>query len=76
MIKMLKVAGVSISIPSRSLMRANTPLAILKTQHRQILAIKGRDYFFGNISFFGSAFEVLEMQGQYDSYMITPKPTV
>ncbi len=69
MIKMLKVAGVSISIPEPVSDAGNTPLAILKTQHRQILAIKGRDYFFGNISFFGSAFEVLEMQGQYDSYM-------
>ena len=68
MIKMLKVAGRSISIPEPVSDAGDTPLAILKTQHRQILAIKGRDYFFGNLSFFGSAFEVLEMQGEYDSY--------
>ena len=68
MIKMLKVAGISISIPEPVSDAGDTPLAILKTQHRQILAIKGRDYFFSNFSFFGNAFEVLEMQGQYDSY--------
>ena len=68
MIKMLKVAGRSISIPEPVSDAGDTPLAILKTQHRQILAIKGRDYFFGNLSFLGSAFEVLEMQGEYDSY--------
>ena len=68
MIKVLKAAGITISIPEPVSDAGNTPLAILKTQHRQILAIKGRDYFFGNLSFFGSAFKVLEMQGEYDSY--------
>ena len=68
MIKMLKAAGMSISMPEPVSDAGDTPLAILATQHRQILATKGRDYFFGNLSFLGSAFEVLEMQGEYDSY--------
>ena len=64
---LLKVMGISIPKPVPD--AGDTPLAILKTQHRQILAMKGRDYFFGNISFFGSAFKVLEMQGEYASYV-------
>ena len=68
MMKMLKAAGMSISMPEPVPDAGDTPLAILATQHRQILATKGRDYFFGNLSFLGSAFEVLEMQGEYDSY--------
>ena len=64
---LLKVMGISIPKPVSD--AGNTPLAILKTQHRQILDLKGRDYFFGNISFFGSAFKVFEIQGEYSSYM-------
>lgn len=69
--KMLKEAGIDISslIPEPISDAGDTPLAILKTQHRQTLDMKGRDYFFGNISFFDSKYSVFELQGEYESYV-------
>ena len=42
--------------------------AFFRAQHRQVLDLKGRDHYFGNVSFFGSAYKVFEMQGKYESY--------
>ena len=69
-LKMLKEAGIDVSslIPEPSPDAGDTPLAILKTQHRQTLDMKGRDYFFGNISFFDSKYSVFELQGEYEHY--------
>ena len=69
--KMLKAAGIDISslIPEPVPDAGDTPLAILKTQHRQNLDAKGRDYFFGNISFFDSKYSVFELQGEYEHYV-------
>ena len=69
-LKMLKEAGIDISslIPEPIPDAGDTPLAILKTQHRQNLDMKGRDYFFGNISFFDSKYSVFELQGEYEHY--------
>ena len=68
-LKALKAMGVSIPIPEPVSDAGDTPLAILKTQHRQILDMKGCDYFFGNISFFDSKYSVFELQGEYESYV-------
>ena len=70
-LKMLKEAGIDISslIPEPIPDAGDTPLAILKTQHRQNLDMKGLDYFFGNISFFDSKYSVFELQGEYESYV-------
>ena len=70
-LKMLKAAGIDMSslIPEPVPDAGDTPLAILKTQHRQNLDAKGRDYFFGNISFFDSKYSVFELQGEYDHYV-------
>ena len=69
--KMLKEAGIDVSslIPEPIPDAGDTPLAILKTQHRQNLDAKGLDYFFGNISFFDSKYSVFELQGEYESYV-------
>ena len=70
-LKMLKEAGIDVSslIPEPIPDAGDTPLAILKTQHRQNLDAKGLDYFFGNISFFDSKYSVFELQGEYESYV-------
>ena len=70
-LKMLKEAGIDISslIPEPIPDAGDTPLAILKTQHRQNLDMKGRDYFFDNISFSDSKYSVFELQGEYESYV-------
>ena len=69
MLKVLKATGVSIPpLPKPVPDAGDTPLAILKTQHRQNLDMKGRDYFFSNISFFDSSYNVFELQGEYESY--------
>ena len=68
-LKALKAMGISIPIPEPVPDAGDTPLAILKTQHRQILYMKGRDYFFGNISFFDSKYSVFELQGEYERYV-------
>ena len=70
-LKMLKEAGIDISslIPEPVPDAGDTPFAILKTQHRQNLDMKGRDYFFGNISFFDSKYSVFELQGEYEHYV-------
>ena len=70
-LKMFKEAGIDISslIPEPIPDAGDTPLAILKTQHRQNLDMKGRDYFFGNISFFDSKYSVFELQGEYEPYV-------
>ena len=68
-LKALKAMGISIPIPEPVPDAGDTPLAILKTQHRQILYMKGRDYFFGNISFFDSKYSVFELQGAYERYV-------
>ena len=69
--KMLKEAGIDISslIPEPVPDAGDTPFAILKTQHRQNLDMKGLDYFFGDISFFDSKYSVFELQGAYESYV-------
>ena len=69
-LKMLKEAGMDISslIPEPVPDAGDTPLAILKTQHRQNLDAKGRDHFFGNISFFDSKYSVFELQEEYEPY--------
>ena len=68
-LKALKAVGVSIPIPEPVPDAGDTPLAILKTQHRQLLYMKGLDYFFGNISFFDSKYSVFELQGEYERYV-------
>ena len=70
-LKMLKEAGIDVSslIPEPIPDAGDTPFAILKTQHRQNLDMKGCDYFFGNISFFDSKYSVFELQGEYESYV-------
>ena len=68
-LKALKAMGISIPIPEPVPDAGDTPLAILKTQHRQMLYMKGRDYFFGNISFFDSKYSVFELQGEYERYV-------
>ncbi len=69
MLKALKATGVSIpSIPKPVPDAGDTPLAILQTQHRQNLDIKGCDYFFSNLSFFDSSFSVFQLQDEYESY--------
>ena len=68
-LKALKAMGISIPIPEPVPDAGDTPLAILKTQHRQTLYMKGRDYFFGNISFFDSKYSVFELQGEYERYV-------
>ena len=42
--------------------------ASFRARHRQVLDFKGRDYYFGNASFFDSVYKVFEMQGEYESY--------
>ncbi len=66
----IKAAGLAMSIPIPEPVpdAGDTPLAILKTQHRKNLDAKGCDYFFGNISFFDSAYRVFELQGEYEHY--------
>ena len=68
-LKALKAVGVSIPIPEPVPDAGDTPLAILKTQHRQLLYMKGLDYFFGNISFSDSKYSVFELQGEYERYV-------
>ena len=70
-LKMLKEAGIDVSslIPEPIPDAGDTPFAILKTQHRQNLDMKGCDYFFGNISFFDSKYSVFELQGEYERYV-------
>ena len=68
-LKALKAMGVSIPIPEPVPDAGDTPLAILKTQHRQNLYMKGRDYFFANISFSDSKYSVFELQGEYENYV-------
>ena len=70
-LKMLKEAGIDVSslIPEPVPDAGDTPLAIIKTRHRQNLDAKGRDHFFANISFSDSKFSVSELQGEYESYV-------
>ena len=65
-----KAAGLAVSIPIPEPVpdAGDTPLAIVTTQHRQILDAKGCDSFFDNASFFASAYRVFELQGAYESY--------
>ena len=65
-----KAAGLAVSIPIPDPIpnAGDTPLAIVTTQHRQILDAKGCDSFFDNASFFASAYRVFELQGAYESY--------
>ena len=67
----MKEAGLAISIPIPEPVAdaGDTPLAILKTQHRKLLDMKGRDYFFGNISFFDSKYRVFKLQGTHERYV-------
>ena len=46
----------------------DTPFALFQAMHRFGLDMKGRDYFFGNASFFDSKYRVFELQGEYESY--------
>ena len=66
----IKAAGLTVNIPIPEPIpdAGDTPFAILKTKHHQNLDAKGCDYFFGNISFFASAYRVFELQGSYESY--------
>ena len=65
-----KAAGLAVSIPIPEPVpdAGDTPLAIVTTQHRQILDAKGCDSFFDNASFFASAYRVFELQGAYERY--------
>ena len=47
----------------------DTPFALFKAMHRFGLDMKGRDYFFGNASFFDSSYRTFELQGGYESYV-------
>ncbi len=55
-------------LASKGLLKGETPLAILKAGHRQLIDNNGYDYYFGKISFFDSAFEVSEKQTENNSY--------
>ena len=69
-IKALRASGVSIPpIPEPIPDAGDTPWAILKNQHRQMLDFKGRDYFFSKASLSNSAYRVFELQGAYENYM-------
>ncbi len=46
----------------------DTPFALFQAMHRFSLNMKGRDYFFGNASFFDSSYRIFELQGAYKSY--------
>ena len=46
----------------------DTPFALFQAMHKFGLAMKGRTYFFGNISFFASKYRVFKSQGEYESY--------
>ena len=56
-------------LEAKGLLKGDTPLAIFQAGHRENLDFKGRDYFFGNASFFDSVYRVFEKQGRYESYM-------
>jgi hypothetical protein len=68
--KMLKEAGIEMSIPIPEPIpnAGDTPLDILKTQHRLNLDMKGCDYCFDKVSFFDSKYRVSEFQGVYGNY--------
>lgn len=68
--KILKAAGLDISIPIPEPIpdAGDTPLDILKTQHRLNLDMKGCDYCFDKVSFFDSKYRVSEFQGVYGNY--------
>ena len=70
-LKILKAAGIEMNLPIPKPVpdAGDTPLAILKTRHRQNLDMKGCDYFFGNVSFFDTTYRVFELQGAYESYV-------
>ncbi len=69
-LKMLKEAGIEMSIPIPEPIpdAGDTPLDILKTQHRLNLDMKGCDYCFDKVSFFDSKYRVSEFQGAYGNY--------
>lgn len=56
-------------LASKGSLKGDTPFAAFKAAHRENLDFKGRDYFFGNASFFDSVYRVFEKQGGYESYM-------
>ena len=56
-------------LEAKGILKGDTPLAIFQAGHRENLDFKGRDYFFGNASFFDSVYRVFEKQGGYESYM-------
>ena len=63
MIEMMKKG-----LASKEAMEDDTPFDTFRALHRAILDSKDLDYFFGNVSFFDSAFKVFEMREMYDSY--------
>lgn len=69
-LKMLKEAGIEVSVPIPDPIpdAGDTPLAILKTQHRLNLDMQGCDYCFSKVSFFNSKYRVSEFQGAYGNY--------
>ena len=69
-LKMLKEAGIEMSLPIPEPIpdAGDTPLDILRTQHRLNLDMKGCDYCFGKVSFFDSKYRVSGFQGAYGDY--------
>ena len=58
-------------LKSKGLLKGDTPLAAFKAGHREMLNRNERDYYLGKVSFFDSAFEVFEMQEEYNDYFIS-----
>ena len=73
--KVIEAAGLAVNIPIPDPIpdAGDTPLAILRTKHRQNLDMKGCDYFFGKASFFDSKYSVSEFQGEYGNYAYSLK---
>ncbi len=61
-----QLKSLGMEIPQRSV--DDTPFALFQAMHRFGLNMKGRDYFFGNVSFLDSKYRVFERQGEYESY--------
>ena len=51
-----------------NLPKDDTPFPILKAIHRTMLDHQGRSYYFENVSFFYSMFNVFEAQDEYETY--------
>ena len=58
-------------LESKGLLKGDTPWAIFQAGHREMRNRNERDYYLGKVSFFDSAFEVFELQAEYNTYLIS-----